>query len=524
MRRIASIVFLALALPASAKPPEPVVELRARSLDDFLGLADYFAGIAGKPEAGQQIVTLADAFTKEKAGLEGLDRTRPIGAYVIATDANLPALAVMLPVKDRAAFLGLLKGRLSLPVEEAAGGAYAVTVPNVPVPIYLAFHADYAYLAPLSADWVAEGNRVEPKAFFATKLAPATVAGLVVHLDRIGADAKRAVVAQAELKVADDAKQGANPDESKAHAALRLFAEARLVSAFAAVINQGQSIRLDLGVDPASDTLALTGAVVPLPDSPMAAYLQMLGGRKGHAVEPGPNDAAFARLNFALPQSARADWAKAIDELRDEAVIAAKAADKPATMLFADAIRPTLASGVVDAAVALGGPDARRLAGVVGLVEGGRVEETARALAPFIPEADAKLKVDAAKAGNARLHELTLAQPRPLYGSKGTFWLGTAADRLAFSSGKSADAAAIAGRPTTAGPILEAWVFASAYLALDEDKASKAAAERVFAGKPAAGRDAVTVLVTGGESLGVSLKVKGKALAFAVAYSEESKK
>ena len=528
MRRLAILTILALALPASAKPPTPIVELRVRSLDDFLGLADYFAAIAGKPETGQQVVALANAFTKEKTGLEGVDRARPIGAYVITTAANQPALAVMLPVKDQAAFLQLLKGRLSLPVEASEGGAYKLRVPNVPVPIYLAFSADYAYLAPLSADWIDEENRVDPKAFFATKLAPATVAGLVVHLDRVGADAKRATVAQAELKVADDVAKGPKPGEPKGQAAFRLFTQKKLVSAFAAVVNQGKSLRLDLGVDSKSDTIALSGFVVPVPGTPMAGYVQKLSERKGYSVEPKPGDAAVARLNFALPESARKEWAEAVDLTIADSLAVAKEGDKQAAKLMFKALRPTLAAGVFDGAVAIGGPDARRLVAVTELVEGGRVEEVARNLAPLIPASEGKLKVDAAKAENAKLHELTVKGADPLFGSQGTFWLGTSADRLVVTSGQSTDAATLVDRAPATGPVLDARIFPTLLLTLDDTKkeaaAAKVAAQKVFADKPAAGRDAVTLSVTGGESLGVSLKVKGQALAFFAAYGEESGK
>lgn len=527
MRTLSLLTLLTTALCASAEPPVPVVELRARSLDGVLALSGYAAGLADKPELGQQVVALADAFTKEKTGLEGVDRARPIGAYVVQTASDQPAVVALIPIKDQKAFVNLLKTRLKFKVADSETGVM-VNVPGVPVPLFVAFDAGYAYVAPLSADWVAAENRVDPKAFFATKLAPESVVNLVVRLDRVGADSKAAVVAQAELKNADDAKAGAKPGETPGGTAARLFAARKVVSAVAAVVKEGKSLEADFAIDPKADTISLAARVVPVTGSPMATYVKGLGERKGRTVAALSTDAGSGRVNFAFPESVRKEWAKLADTLAQEALDApGDAGELPLRTALVDALRPTFEAGVFDAAFAFGGPEARRAAGVVGLVEGKELEKAARQILPLMPAKDGTAKLDLAEVGGAKLHLLTFTDPDADLGSGGKYWLATASDRLAVVSGKTQEGAAEAAtRDAEPGPVLEARISPTAVLAFPGTKdvdAAKAATEKVYGDKPVAGRDEVKLRLTGGDSLDLAISVRGKAIAFAVAFDQATK-
>ena len=527
MRIPALLAALLVAGPAAAKPPVPVIELRARSIDGFLKLADYFAGLSDQPDMGKSVVALANAFTQPKTGLQGLDRTRPMGAYAITTAAGQPAFAVMIPVRDKDKFLALLTDRLNVAVADSETGSM-LTVPNVPVPLFVAFHADYAYVTAFSADWLAAENLVEPKAFFATKLADNSLLGLVVHVDDVSPEFKTAAVAQAELRTADDVKKGAKPGEGKGEVAIRLFALRKTVSALAAVIKQGKTITADLSIDPATDQFDLVAKVVPLPGTPMAAYVKSLGERKGHSLATNTSDAVAGRLNFALPESARAEWAGVADKLLDDMLAESKTDDdRAASKLFAKGIRPTFESGIFDGAVAVSGGETRVVSGVVGLVDGREAEASARAMLAFIPEKEGRAKFDVAEAGVARLHEVKLAKPAEPFGDK--VWLGTTPDRLAVSTGGLDAAKSLSTRETAAGPIAELrmGVVQIGELTKTKDAAErervKLAAKKVFGDAPLAGRDEYTLRLNGGDALTFKMSAKGKAFAYFAAIGDAKK-
>ena len=524
MRISAILVALVVATPVFAKPI-PVVELRVRSIDDFLKLSDYVADLAGQPDMGKSVVALANAFTQPKTGLQGLDRTRPIGAYAITTAAGQPAFAVLVPIQDKDRFLALLKDRLQCKIEESETGSM-ITAPNVPVPLYLAFHADYAYITALSADWIADENRVEPKAFFATKLAANSMMGLVVHMDKVANDFKTAAIAQAELKTADDAKQGAQPGETQGETAIRLFTMKKTVSAFAAIVKQGQTITADVTIEPKTDLIGVTAKVVPLPKTSMAAYVQSLGDRKGHTLSTTDSDAVAGRLNFALPESMRDEWAKVADQLLDDMANDPKedAEGRKISKVFIKGIRPTFESGVFDGAVSVSGGEERTIDGIIGLVEGREAEAAARGMLAFLPAEEGTAKFDVAEAGPARLHAIKLAKPAKPFGD--AVWLGTAPDRLAFSSRGLSDVKTISTRETAAGPIAQIRLRATQVEQLDKARkadATQAAIKKVFGDEAVGNRDEIALRITGGEALELGMTMKGKALAFFAALDKAKK-
>jgi hypothetical protein len=186
-----------------------------------------------------------------------------------------------------------------------------------------------------------------------------------------------------------------------------------------------------------------------------------------------------------------------------------------------DAVSPTLKAAELDLAAALTGPDAKgnhTLLVAARVKEGKGIEKLAKEFAPHGAQA-ADFDFDVEKVGNFTLHKVTLKEVPPefekVFGTK-TVWLATSDDLIAASV--EPDGTALkAGLKAQAVPVPVLNVELSAaklipvfaqHLKPDE---VKALVKDTFGDVDPAGRDTLTVTVTGGEKLTATAKLKGKA-------------
>src|SRR6516225_3043853 len=153
MRKRFLLLAAVLALPAlsrpvvaaDAKPAKPTVIVRVNSLDGLTADARFVVTAAGREEIADQIEGLLKAKTGPN-GLEGIDTKRPLGLYGQLGPMGVDSQAVLLlPIADEKAFLDMLT-RLDF-APEKADGAYKVTLPKVPKPVYFRFANKYLYAA-----------------------------------------------------------------------------------------------------------------------------------------------------------------------------------------------------------------------------------------------------------------------------------------------------------------------------------------------------------------------------------------
>ena len=156
MRFVAGLAVVGIALFASsgraAEVPPPTVELRIRSVNQLLPTFEYLAGILNQAEAGKQGVEFLKTLTDDKTGIDGIDPTRPFGMSVTLTkDVIDSPVLVMLPLADEAAFLSLLRDKLSLDPKKSKNGVYTMDVPNLPAPVHFRFAQGYVVATVMNA-------------------------------------------------------------------------------------------------------------------------------------------------------------------------------------------------------------------------------------------------------------------------------------------------------------------------------------------------------------------------------------
>ena len=527
---LASVLTLTLTLTLSA---QPTVEVRLRGVSDLLDRFEYLARLVDQEDAGNQLAQMVQGFADAKTGIEGIDPARPVALYATVAANPLESLAVVvLPVADEKAFLGLLTGKLSLDPKKGADGAYTLSVPNVPLPLYFRFANKSCYVTVGTPAAVEPGKLIAPRTLFAAD--DGGVLTVRVRLDRIPADLKKTALGQVELQLAD-AKGKKDAGETPGQSALKGWVLDRFAEAAAAVLTDGREVTVRLTADPKGDDLALDVGLTAAPNSPLAKTIAGLSGSgrtTRAAVPPAGETLATVGVTGSLGQKAKASLGPVVDTLLAELVANAKDADKVGAKLVLDALAPTLKAGLVDVNLFVGGGDPGKLTVVAAAaVAGGKkIEETAKQLAPFVPAEAVKFAFDQGSAGGLTLHKLTVADPK-YAAATGTdaAWLATGADKLVVGlepAGAEVKAAAAADpRPA---PLLAGTLHLGRLFGLGSDDLAPAAAKKlvaqVFGDAGPAGRDTVTVRLDGGEALTLRLAAKGKALQLAVLADKERKK
>ena len=123
-RPIAALALM-LALTAraqlQAQDVKPIAGVSISSVNELLGDANYLLGAAGQQGFGALIPLIVDP------QLNGIDRTKPIGAYVTMEGIqnpleDLPGVVLLVPVSDANAVMQTLQLALMAQIEDVAGG------------------------------------------------------------------------------------------------------------------------------------------------------------------------------------------------------------------------------------------------------------------------------------------------------------------------------------------------------------------------------------------------------------------
>ena len=521
---LASALTLALTLTASA---QPTVEVRLRGVSDLLDRVEYLSKLVDQEDQGHQLAQMVQGFADAKTGIEGIDPARPVGLYgTLAANPLESRVVVVLPIADPRAFLELLTGKLSLDPKKGDDGVYQLAVPNVPLPLYFRFANKSCYVTVALPAALADEQLLAPAALFAA--ADDAVVSVKVRLDRIPPDLLKTVIAQMELNAADGFKSGSPVNKLGAAFGARL-----VLSAVQTAVRDGQDLTLRLLADPKADGLAAEVSLKPKAGSELAATLKGLVGRPAVAgtVRPPADAVGVARVNARFDGKLKSQWAELVRAVWAEAKAAGKKKGDylPLYDQLWAAVEPTLTAGVFDlAAVALpSGDKGVKVAAAAGLTDGRKVEAAVKQVASLAPEKEAQFAFDQGAAGGLTLHSVRIGDEKfaKLTGSP-TAWLATGDTRLVLAT--EADGAmvkALAAREPAPAPLLEVRGSVSRLLALGDDAtAVKKATAAVFGAAGPAGRDAVSLTVTGGDALRVRLALPGKAVQLLVLADKERKK
>lgn len=524
-------VALCFAPAAHAQHAGPALEVRVRSVNDLFAKAEYLGDILNQGEPAKQVVQFVKSLADEKKGIGGIDPARPFGLYGYVTkDVADSPVVLMIPVADEEAFLDLLHSKLLLDPTKGDDGVLRLDVPNVPTPVFFRFANRTAYVTVRSAKGIEPKTLIDPKDFFKTD--DGALASARLHFDRLPADVKKVVIGQLELKVADG-KQRTDPGETPAQQMLRAWAIERLLEVVSSTLNDGKELAFRLDVEPKTDDLSAEITMTAKDGSATAAFLRGLGDQTGRAaaLAAAKDPIAAVALRFTLPEKARSELGPVVDAVLKEQVDKAPRKEKPLNTIAADAVAPTLKSGVLDAAAVVTGTPGRLIPLVaVRVAEGGKIEQWVKMIAATAPEAEAKFTFGVRKAGGLTINKVVVASPdlKVLFGTE-TVWFAVGDDLVlvSFEPDGHAIAAATEAKAGKVGATSATLSVARTVLATEKGLKPELLSEIakiVFGSAGPAGRDTLRLTVDGGEALKIRLGVKGKAVKFAARVDEEKKR
>jgi len=406
------VALPSLARAQDASPPTSVV--RVRSLEAVIDNIKMVVALAGKENVAEQIEGLIK--TKIGAdGLVGIDPKRPFGGYVrLSKDLEVPAGAVMIPIADEKAFLGLLEN-LTLKVTKDKKGIYSVSLkPAVPVDIAFRFANKYAYVTALNLEALEPGNLVPPEKIFSANM-PALSAS--VRLDQVPNAAKLIAVSVVEQKLEEEQNKR-QPGETDKQRELRVQILKKVATQIRDVLEDGSELSVALDVSKKAGAVTADIRLSAMSKSNLAETIQKLGKTPSlFAGLAGADSAAHGLIHFIPAEDIRKALAGVVDEAMDKALasIQDEAKRKQAESL-AKALAPTLRAGEIDVAFNLAGPGKNKnynliVAGKV--KEGNHLGKTVRALVEdllkSIPPAEAeKIKLDADAVGDIKIHRVEI--------------------------------------------------------------------------------------------------------------------
>ena len=144
----------------SSDASKPLAIVTLAGYDELIKDINFLGGLAGQPQAAQQLEMMVQMFTQGK-GLAGLDKSRPIGVLVLSDGAGFQG-AACLPVTSLDELLGALAG-LGIQAEDQGDGVKKITGPNGE--LFVREQGDWAFVAPMQE--LLDGLPNDPGEFFA---------------------------------------------------------------------------------------------------------------------------------------------------------------------------------------------------------------------------------------------------------------------------------------------------------------------------------------------------------------------
>lgn len=507
----------------SAQPAEPTVEIRVRSINDLVERAEYIGGLVGKDNEVKQFREVIKALSADGKGIEGVDPTKPIGAYVtLAKEVETSPFVVMVPVADEKRFLQMLKERANIEPEKNDDGTYKAAVPQVNE-VHFRFANGYVYATQKAKDLEVKGL-VAPKTFFATD--EKAVASAVFRIDRVPEDLRKFALAQIEMQAAEQRKkekETGTPAEQK----VKEFAFESTTNLAKMILEEGKEVALRLYAEPKTDDLTVEISLSGKSGSTMAKNFASLGSRPSlPAGIVGANTVARGNIKFALTDELLKEYRKTVEDGLKEALKEAKGDQEELAKGAIEAFGPTLKAGELDAAVGLHGPDAKgryQLVGALAVKDGKKIEDfvkdVVKKFGPFV-ENDVEFKLDVETVGDFNLHKVVIKKDdekmEKLFGTKNV-WIATSDKCVAFSieedgamlkkglKAKPVPAAMFAGEMSVSK------ILPLTDLELKPDEIKALVKDAFGTGSPD-GKDTIRFAVEGGDKLAMKITVKGKAI------------
>ena len=533
MQRLLSFVALALLAPlaAAAEPTPPAIEVRVRAIAELAGIVEYAGGVFLQPEAGKQFAGIIEMLAGTEKGLEGIDAAKPIGGYVrISENIADSAVVVMVPIKDEAAFLALLKDKLNVDPKKGKEDVYSLELPQVPVgAIHFRFLHGYAYTTIRSVNSIDTDSIIKPKDFFPA--ASKSIVAADIHWDRFPADTKKVMLGQIEMQLAEKFKDGGGTElQTQARKTLLDIG----VGAIKTMLTDSERLAVTFDVAPKTDTISARIKLAAKPETTLAANVKSWGDRESTAANASlaKNPLASLGLVVKLPSAAHEKLGKIVDVIFDDALAGVPEDAKPLVTKLVDAVSPTLKDADVQLgfAVAKAGKTGLSLQAAAKATKGDELQKVLKEFAPFLMGGEANVKFDADKIAERNVHEasLTNADLKRNFGTE-TLWVATSDDLVALAIEEKPKLlkAYLEAKPKKL-PMLSFEIGVAQLMAVTEKELAPeklaGAVGKIFDKTGPAGLDTLKLTVSGGKDLDIAIDLKGKALSTMIAVDQLKKK
>jgi hypothetical protein len=418
----ASIAALLLAaLPANAaprpdeKPGGPPVIGQAKSLNDLLELTKAMVKNIGGPDLYMMFERemLPNLDPKK---LPGIDPKRPFGFYGLL-DAKLENCrgVVLIPVTSEKDFVDMLEQFDVKTIKGKEAGTFDIVVPpELPIPVSVRIHKEYAYVAIGGFDVLDLKVILDPRDVINDK--EKSVGYLSLRFDKITPETKKALHAIARDQIENLKEMIPEPDLKDAFHSVEKLALRWLKVLF----DEGKEITVRLDADTKTGEVFTELTVEGMPKSPLAEYFAKREPTKNAFASLAGDDYA-QRMFVTAPlfaEEAKEALAKLIDYGSKEAVKEATRQNAPveAVQLIEagfKSLKATVESGEMDLAAAIRGPNKDGFYTAVGAVhckEGAQLEKAIRAAVKILPERERNyFKFDAGKIGDLSVHEIDMS-------------------------------------------------------------------------------------------------------------------
>lgn len=415
--------LVAIGIGSSVWADSPTIILCLKSIDEVLDDADFVGETVGQGGLRAMAEANLDNLTGG-AGLSGIDRARPFGAYwtlVIENAADPGNLVAFLPISNQEEFEKLVKNFVpDLQVDDDQW-----TIKILEQTLYAKFSDEYCYIS-TSLDRL--DHVTAPEAILQNDN-DISIEVKISNIPQVLKDEYLTVVEQGARQSIEDGP----PPKNDAEARGRDFGLEWMLAAIKSVTNDGESLSVGLDIDAESRNIAFNLGISGVPGTPLAAAMK--GYQKTVPAFVAVNvDSPPLRLILSHPTTAFLDPEKSTDtksaaptinqlfeamrkasdaeiekdaSLKDEAD--QKAAKDVANRLFAIA-EATLKSGSLHSILTLEEGDdntVRVLAGtkVAKGNDAGKLLDDILKLSQESPDF-AKVKPDVEKHGSARIHAI----------------------------------------------------------------------------------------------------------------------
>jgi hypothetical protein len=436
-------VPLAPARAADADEDAPTLLVRLKSIDEAIAAGVNLYGRVGNKADAEQFIDNAIKNQLGPKGLDGLDRKRPLGLYAtIEPNVFASPVAVLVPVTSEKAFLDLLE-HVHLKAEKGEGDLYRFQPPGSPLPAFIRFADQYAYIYATAAAAANKDKIPAPAKLFPA--ADKTLLTAVFRIDRVPELLKQQALSALQKGAGGDiGKQ--RPGESETEFAFRKAGVQHFIRQAKNFIQGGREIALRV-----DDQLGLAVTLTARPDTPLARDLADLGHAESRFAGLHGRDAALSLATTChLPEDVSRALGQLMEEgFRKEGEKQTDPAQRDVIMAIGKALAPTFKAGHLDMGVVMhkaAGSDHTTLVGGIAIKDGEALDQVLRDGVGKLPEdRRGKIHLDARSAGSVKIHRLDEElfnskdekeneQRRKLFG-KGPAYVAVAPDAVFFSMG-----------------------------------------------------------------------------------------